>query len=50
MLDHTGDIQLKLRGSGGQSFGVFLTGLNVHLTGEANDYVGKVRGESRVPL
>jgi glutamate synthase (ferredoxin) len=29
-------------GSGGQSFGVFLaTGLNVHLTGEANDYVGK---------
>ncbi|KAI8464547.1 MAG: ferredoxin-dependent glutamate synthase [Monoraphidium minutum] len=37
-----GAINLKLRGSGGQSFGVFLaTGINVHLTGEANDYVGK---------
>uniref|UniRef100_A0A383V5K3 glutamate synthase (ferredoxin) n=1 Tax=Tetradesmus obliquus TaxID=3088 RepID=A0A383V5K3_TETOB len=37
-----GAVNLKLTGSGGQSFGVFLaTGLNVHLTGEANDYVGK---------
>lgn len=37
-----GSVQLKLTGSGGQSFGVFLTsGLNVHLEGEANDYVCK---------
>ncbi|KAF8065477.1 hypothetical protein HT031_003078 [Scenedesmus sp. PABB004] len=37
-----GAINLSLTGSGGQSFGVFLaTGLNVRLTGEANDYVGK---------
>jgi len=37
-----GSVALRFRGSAGQSFGAFtLTGLNVHLTGEANDYVGK---------
>ena len=31
-----------LRGSGGQSFGCFLAGgIEVKLTGEANDYIGK---------
>lgn len=37
-----GKIQLTLRGSGGQSFGVFLTGgMDVKLIGEANDYICK---------
>jgi len=37
-----GKVQLNLRGSGGQSFGVFLaTGVEVKLVGEANDYVCK---------
>ena len=37
-----GGVHLRFRGSAGQSFGAFtLTGLHVHLTGEANDYVGK---------
>lgn len=36
---------LRFVGSAGQSFGCFLTpGMNVRLIGEANDYVGKVRG------
>ena len=37
-----GTISLDLRGSGGQSFGCFLAGgVEVKLTGEANDYIGK---------
>lgn len=37
-----GTVELTLKGSGGQSFGCFLvSGMKVHLTGEANDYVGK---------
>ena len=37
-----GKINVNFEGSGGQSFGAFvLPGLNVRLTGEANDYVGK---------
>ena len=37
-----GKVQLNLRGSGGQSFGVFLaTGIEAKLVGEANDYVCK---------
>ncbi len=37
-----GTINLNLRGSAGQSFGVFLVqGVHLHLSGEANDYVGK---------
>lgn len=37
-----GTVELRLRGSAGQSFGCFLVaGMKVHLTGEANDYVGK---------
>lgn len=37
-----GKINVQFDGSAGQSFGAFvLPGLNVRLTGEANDYVGK---------
>ena len=37
-----GTIDLKFRGSAGQSFGAFLSrGVRLTLTGEANDYVGK---------
>ena len=35
-------IKVNLTGSAGQSFGAFLAkGITLHLTGEANDYVGK---------
>jgi glutamate synthase (ferredoxin) len=38
----TGQLNLKFKGSAGQSFGVFnLDGMNLHLEGESNDYVGK---------
>jgi len=37
-----GHIILRAKGSAGQSFGAFnLPGMTLHLTGEANDYVGK---------
>lgn len=37
-----GEITLKFRGAAGQSFGAFnLPGMNMILTGEANDYIGK---------
>lgn len=37
-----GAIDLRLKGSAGQSFACFLVeGMNVNLVGEANDYVGK---------
>lgn len=37
-----GQLNIKLRGSAGQSFAAFVVGgMNVHLEGEANDYVGK---------
>ena len=37
-----GTVNVKLRGSAGQSFGTFLCGgVKLDLTGEANDYVGK---------
>lgn len=37
-----GTVKLNLSGAGGQSFGCFLVGgMDVTLTGEANDYVGK---------
>ena len=35
-------INVKLKGSAGQSFGAFLVkGVNFYLEGDANDYVGK---------
>lgn len=37
-----GQLNLKFKGSAGQSFAVFnIQGVNIHLEGEANDYVGK---------
>jgi glutamate synthase (ferredoxin) len=37
-----GELNLHFTGSGGQSFGVFnLKGMNLKITGESNDYVGK---------
>jgi glutamate synthase (ferredoxin) len=37
-----GEVNLAFEGSAGQSFGCFLVrGVNIKLTGEANDYVGK---------
>lgn len=37
-----GTIQLNLKGSAGQGLGTFLVqGIRIHLTGDANDYVGK---------
>ena len=37
-----GEINLNFNGAAGQSFGAFnLTGMNLKLVGEANDYVGK---------
>ncbi len=37
-----GNLNLRFKGSAGQSFGAFiLKGMNVSLIGEANDYVGK---------
>ena len=37
-----GSLRLRLRGTAGQSFGAFcLPGISLHLTGEANDYLGK---------
>lgn len=38
----TGKVELRLKGSAGQSFACFVVGgMVVHLIGEANDYVGK---------
>ena len=38
----TGELALSFEGSAGQSFGAFnLPGMMLHLTGDANDYVGK---------
>eukprot|EP00903_Cladosiphon_okamuranus_P012610 g11799.t1 len=37
-----GDLELRFKGSAGQTFGAFnLPGVSLHLEGEANDYVGK---------
>ena len=38
----SGELKLKFKGSAGQSFAAFnLSGMLMHLEGEANDYVGK---------
>ncbi len=43
------DIDVNLAGTAGQSFGVFnVRGLNLTLTGDANDYVGKGMGGGRI--
>ena len=44
-----GTITLNFRGSAGQSFGAWLVrGVNLHLVGEANDYVGKGLSGGRI--
>jgi glutamate synthase domain-containing protein 2/glutamate synthase domain-containing protein 1/glutamate synthase domain-containing protein 3 len=44
-----GTARLRFSGEAGQSFGAFLTdGIELVLTGEANDYVGKAMGGGRI--
>ncbi len=46
-----GQIDLNFKGAAGQSFGAFLlNGINVHLVGEANDYVGKGINGGRITI
>ncbi len=46
-----GTLEIKLKGSAGQSFGAFLTkGVRLELEGEANDYVGKGMGGGEIIL
>ena len=46
-----GTINIKLSGIAGQSFGAFLApGINLHLSGEANDYVGKGMAGGRIVI
>lgn len=44
-------INIKFKGSAGQSFGAFLTkGINFKLEGEANDYLGKALSGGRISI
>ena len=44
-----GTIQIKLKGTAGQSFGAWLAhGVTLHLEGDANDYVGKGLSGGRI--
>ena len=44
-------LNIKFKGSAGQSFGAFLTkGVNFKLEGEANDYLGKGLSGGRISL
>jgi glutamate synthase (ferredoxin) len=46
-----GDARVAFQGSAGQSFAAFLAeGVEFHLTGEANDYLGKGMGGGRVVI
>ncbi len=46
-----GRARLRFDGEAGQSFGAFLSaGIQLHLVGEANDYVGKGMGGGRVVI
>ncbi|NDG72139.1 MAG: glutamate synthase large subunit [Proteobacteria bacterium] len=46
-----GTVELKLKGSAGQSFGAFLSpGVRLLLTGEANDYVGKTMSGGEIVI
>ena len=46
-----GTARIRFDGSAGQSFGAFLTcGVELHLVGEANDYVGKSMGGGRIVI
>ncbi len=44
-------LDITLRGTAGQSFGVWnIAGLNLHLVGDANDYVGKGMAGGRIVI
>jgi glutamate synthase domain-containing protein 2/glutamate synthase domain-containing protein 1/glutamate synthase domain-containing protein 3 len=46
-----GRIRAHFEGAAGQSFGAFLTsGIQLHLVGEANDYVGKAMSGGRIVI
>jgi glutamate synthase (ferredoxin) len=46
-----GRVRARFEGSAGQSFGAFLTtGVELDLTGEANDYVGKAMSGGRIVI
>jgi glutamate synthase (ferredoxin) len=46
-----GRIRARFQGSAGQSFGAFLAaGVELDVTGEANDYVGKAMGGGRIVI
>ena len=46
-----GTIRVRLSGTAGQSFGAFLTsGIDIHLDGAANDYVGKGMGGGSISI
>ncbi len=46
-----GQLNLIFKGAAGQSFGAFiLQGMNIHLIGEANDYVGKGINGGRITI
>ena len=46
-----GRIRAEFEGAAGQSFGAFLTaGIQLHLVGEANDYVGKAMSGGRIVI
>ncbi len=46
-----GRVRVRFQGSAGQSFGAFLTaGVEFHLVGEANDYVGKAMSGGRIVI
>ena len=50
-LPPRGTARVRLTGTAGQSFGAFLAdGVELHLTGEANDYVGKGMGGGLVAI
>jgi glutamate synthase (ferredoxin) len=46
-----GRVRARFSGAAGQSFGAFLAaGVELHLVGEANDYVGKSMGGGRIAI
>jgi glutamate synthase domain-containing protein 2/glutamate synthase domain-containing protein 1/glutamate synthase domain-containing protein 3 len=50
-LPPLGSVTARFTGEAGQSFGAFLNqGVNLDLTGEANDYVGKGMGGGRIVI
>ncbi len=48
---HDAPLDIRLHGTAGQSFGAWnVAGLNLDLTGDANDYVGKGMGGGRIVI